>query len=120
MIFILLAIFFVLLLFFFSGIETGLVSLLKPRVQHAVKQNVRSAQILDFFIRNPGYMLATALIGTNISLVCSSNMMKQAFELFGFRSAEAMLGLACIWSVVLLGAEIVSKDWFRQQTKTPI
>jgi CBS domain containing-hemolysin-like protein len=54
---------------FFSGIETGLVSMRKSRVKLGVKHNNIQAKILNFFIERPGVMLATTLVGTNICVV---------------------------------------------------
>lgn len=100
---------------FFSGIEVGLVSLRKSRVKHGVKQKIRRAGILDFFIHNPGYMLATTLIGTNICVVCSSNAASRAALSFGYDSPAAMLVVTICLTFMLLVVEIVPKDWFRQQ-----
>ena len=100
---------------FFSGIETGLVSLRKSRVKHGVKQKILRASILDFFISHPDYMLATTLIGTNICIVCSSNSAKAAVESLGFKGTASILVLTGIMTVMLLFIEIVPKDWFRQQ-----
>jgi CBS domain containing-hemolysin-like protein len=115
MIFIFMTLFFMVLMAFFSGIETGLVSLRKSRVKHGVKQKILKASILDFFISHPGYMLATTLIGTNICIVCSSNSAKAAAESLGFKGTASILILTGIMTVLLLFIEIVPKDWFRQQ-----
>lgn len=100
---------------FFSGIEVGLVSLRKSRVKHGVKQKLRRAAILDFFIHHPGYMLATTLVGTNICVVCSSNTARKAALEFGFEGPGAMVAVTLIMTFMLLLVEIVPKDWFRQQ-----
>lgn len=100
---------------FFSGIEVGLVSLRKSRVKHGVKQNIRRAAILDFFIRHPGYMLATTLVGTNICVVCSSNTANLAAKEFGYQGSGAMIVVTAIMTLMLLFVEIIPKDWFRQQ-----
>lgn len=100
---------------FFSGIEVGLVSLRKSRVKHGVKQKIRRAGILDFFIRHPGYMLATTLIGTNICVVCSSNAATRAALSFGYNSPISMVVVTFCMTLMLLVVEIVPKDWFRQQ-----
>lgn len=115
MIYMVLGLVFILGQAFFSGIEIGLVSLPKPRVQHGVRQKIRRAFILDFFIKHPGYLLSTTLIGTNICVVCSSNMAKKTAASFGFESAEAMLTTTIVMTGILIMAEIIPKDWFRQQ-----
>lgn len=100
---------------FFSGIEVGMISLRKSRVKHGVKQQIRRAGILDFFIRHPDYMLATTLAGTNICVVCSSNTAYRAASSFGYDEAGATIIVTLIMTIMLLIAEIVPKDWFRQQ-----
>lgn len=115
MIYIFITLFFMLIMAFFSGIEVGLVSLRKSRVKHGVKQNIRRAGILDFFIHRPGYMLATTLVGTNICVVCSSNAANRAALSFGYNSPGALLVVTLCLTFLLLLVEIVPKDWFRQQ-----
>jgi magnesium and cobalt exporter, CNNM family len=115
MIYIIATVLLMLIMAFFSGIETGLVSLRKSRVKHGVKQKVRRAEILDFFIHHPGYMLATTLIGTNICVVCASNSARRAAFSFGFEGVSSMFVVTGCMTVMLLLVEIVPKDWFRQQ-----
>jgi len=99
---------------FFSGIETGLVSMRKSRVKLGVKQNNIQAKILNFFIERPGVMLATTLVGTNICVVCSANMVKEATLQFGYTKPWHILAATLIMTLFLLAAEIIPKDWFRQ------
>ena len=108
------ALIFILIQAFFSGIETGLVSMRKSRVKHGVKQNLRRAKILDFFIGNTGIMLATTLVGTNICVVCAATMTKLAASAFGFDTSLDMFYVTLLLTLLLLGAEIIPKDWFRQ------
>lgn len=115
MIDIILTLLFMIIMAFFSGIEVGLISLRKSRVKHGVKQKIRRANILDFFIRHPGYMLATTLVGTNICVVCSSNSAHQAALSFGYDGPWAMVVVTACLTFLLLLVEIVPKDWFRQQ-----
>ncbi|MBN1864623.1 MAG: DUF21 domain-containing protein [Victivallales bacterium] len=104
----------VMVMSFFSGMEIGLLSLRNTRVKHAVKQNICRAKILDFFISNPGLMLATTLIGTNICVVSSANSAILAANSFGYTGPGAMLFVACAMTLLLVFAEITAKDWFRQ------
>lgn len=110
-----LALIFMLIQGFFSGIETGLVSILKPRLRHALDNNVKGARILDFFLSHPGYMLSTTLIGTNICIAIASNMAKQGADSLGISSPAIMLAMTALMSTILLMLEIIPKDWFRQQ-----
>ncbi|HPN84610.1 MAG TPA: CNNM domain-containing protein [Victivallales bacterium] len=114
MIYLFLVFLFVIIQGFFSGMETGMVSQLKPRVKRGVSKGERGAKILLYFIEHPGVMLATTLMGTNICVVCSSSMAKRATVNFGFNSPQAFFITACIMSLILFNAEIIPKDWFRQ------
>ncbi len=99
---------------FFSGIETGLVSMRKSRIKLGVKQNLTQAKILNFFVERPGVMLATTLVGTNICLVCAANMVKQSVVQFGYDKPWHMLLATTVMTLFLLASEIIPKDWFRQ------
>jgi len=115
MIYLWLTLLFVLIQAFFSGIEVGLISLLKPRVRHGVKEKHCGAWILDFFMQHPGFLLSTTLIGTNICVVCSATMAKKSAEFLGYSSPSAILVTMSLMTLILLAAEIIPKDWFRQQ-----
>jgi CBS domain containing-hemolysin-like protein len=106
---------FILLQAFYSGIETGLISIQKPRVNLGVKQNQKGAKILDFFLSRPSVMLSTCLLGTNICVVCASVMAKKTVESFGFNSKTGYLCASLLMTLSLLAAEIIPKNWFRQQ-----
>ncbi|OGV58627.1 MAG: hypothetical protein A2X49_04985 [Lentisphaerae bacterium GWF2_52_8] len=107
-------VFFVMLNAFFSGIETGIISLCKPRVIHAIKQGKRDAIILDFFLRRPEAMLSTTLIGSNIAIVCASLSAKKFAEALGADGASGIFVMTLVLTILLLVMEIVPKDWFRQ------
>ncbi len=106
--------FFIIAQGFFSGIETGLISLQKPRVKYGVKKNLKSAKILDFFIQNKKNLLATTLFGVNLSVVCSSLCANYATKYFGFSTNISLIITSVVMSLLLLFFEIIPKDWFRQ------
>ncbi len=106
--------FFILLQAFFSGIETGLVSLRRPRVQNEVRKGEKKAMILEFFLERPSLMLSALLLGTNICTVCASLMAKKTATAMGFSDKTGLLVTSAILGIILLGAEIIPKDWFRQ------
>ncbi len=114
MIFLVGTLFFIMVQGVFAGMETGMVSLRRPRVEHAAKKGIPSAKILMFFIANPAIMIATTLIGVNIGVVCSSLMAKKFMESIGFGHGYGLLASTCVMSVALLSCEIIPKNWFRQ------
>ena len=108
------SLFFVLLQAFFSGIETGLVSSRRSRVEHGAKSGGWSARVLLFFVDHPEIMLSTTLVGTNICVVCAASMAGRAAEAFGYGTPGGMVVATVALTLVLLAAEIIPKDWFRQ------
>ena len=110
----LLLLFFILLQGIFSGMETGMISVRRPRVEHAVSQGSRSAKLILFFLNNPGIMISTTLLGVNISVVCASLAAKKFAEVIGFTSPASLVVMSSILSIMMLICEIVPKNWFRQ------
>src|SRR5437867_12347814 len=51
---------------FFSGMETGLISLNRVRLRHEVERKDRRALILNRFIENTEQLLGTTLAGTTL------------------------------------------------------
>lgn len=114
MIYVIATIVFIIAQAFFSGIETGLISIQKPRVQLGLKNDVRGARILNFFLNHPTLMLSTCLLGTNISVVCASVMAKKSATFLGYGTGTGFLATTAIMTLALLAAEIIPKNWFRQ------
>ena len=118
MMYLFLALFFICLQGFFAGMETGMVSILRPRAEHAAKNESGSsssgARMVLFFLTHPGIMIATTLLGVNICVVFASLMAKKFMEECGLHGNSGILISTCILSVVLLSCEIIPKNWFRQ------
>lgn len=69
---------------FFSGMETGLVSVLRPRAEHAAKNLPgQRYQRLMFFLNHSGIMISTTLLGVNLSVVLASLCFKKFIESCG-------------------------------------
>lgn len=109
-----LALLFICMQGFFAGMETGMVSVMRPRAEHAAKTGSRAAKLVVFFLHNPGIMISTALIGVNISVVMASLMTKKFMECLGLSGNLSLLLSSTILSIVLLACEIVPKNWFRE------
>lgn len=112
--FLIISIIFIMSQGFFAGMETGMVSVMRPRVEHAAKNGSYAASLMLFFVMKPGIMIATCLIGVNISVVMASLMMKKFVESLGFGSGVGLLITTAVLSVILLSCEILPKNWFRQ------
>lgn len=113
-VFLLLTLFFVACQGFFSGMETGMVSVLRPRAEHAARNGNRKAALLVYFLHRPGIMIATALIGVNISVVMASLMAKELFRSLNLNGNTAMTCGSMVLSILMLCFEIVPKNWFRE------
>lgn len=97
---------------FFSGMETGLVSMNRLRLQHLVRRKVPGAQILQRFVRNTDQLLGTTLVGTNICVTTSSTL-AVGLGLRAFGPAGSWLASAAITLLILIFAEYSSKAWFQ-------
>jgi putative hemolysin len=99
---------------FFSGMETGLISLNRVRLRHEVERKDRRALIISRFVENSEQLLGTTLAGTNLSnvlvAVASSAL---AVRLFGAGAAVDLTTTLISAALVLVIAEIVPKSLFR-------
>jgi CBS domain containing-hemolysin-like protein len=97
---------------FFSGMETGVISIRRLRLRHRLKQGDAAARLLAYFLEEPDRLLGTTLVGTNLCVVVSSvlwaNLIPDGWGIAG-RSAMT-LGLTVI---LLLFGEFIPKAWFQ-------
>jgi len=108
----LILLFFLALSLFFSGLETGLISLDQIALESSARRSRRDAALLRF-IRRPDRFLGTTLIGNNIAnaiLASLSTYFVAELSNFAFdpRYTALLLGL-----IVLVFGEIVPKALFR-------
>ena len=99
---------------FFSGIETGLISLNRLRLYHEVEHKNRRAIILSTFLENTEKLLGTTLAGANffnVMVAVASAML--AKRLLGDSFAVDFSTMLISSAVVLVVAEIVPKSLFR-------
>ncbi len=99
---------------YYSGIETGIVSVNRVRLRHRLKRKDRRARELQAFLEHPDRMLSTTLIGTNI---CNS-----AFTILGTNLIVAWIGhpglgnavaAASLLLIILVFGEYLPKAWFQ-------
>ena len=57
---------------FYSGMETGIISIRRLRLRHHAKEGNRDARILMRFLDHPDRLLGTTLVGTNLCVVMAS------------------------------------------------
>jgi len=96
---------------FFSGIETGVVSIHRLRLQHFVRQGSRRALILQGFLDDTDRLLGTTLAGTNLCIVITSVVgASLAYAILG-PWGEALSTALCAF-LLLVFAEYLPKAWF--------
>ena len=97
---------------FFAGIETGVISINRLRLQHLVRRQVPGAQIIRHFLTHSDLLLGTTLIGTNLLHVVSAVLAASiGHGLFGAPGAVAAGALLAI--VILVFCEYIPKAWFQ-------
>ncbi|MEI6083004.1 MAG: hemolysin family protein [Verrucomicrobiota bacterium] len=99
---------------FFSGVETGLISLNRVRLRHEVERRNRRAIIISSFVENTERLLGTTLAGANlcnVTVAVASSAL--AMRLFGDSFAVDLTTTLVSAAVVLVIGEIVPKLLFR-------
>jgi len=98
---------------FFAGIETGLISINRLRLQHLVRRKVRGAETLQKFLRSPDELFGTVLVGSNLVNTAATVLAIQ----LGVRAlgpvVGSWLGEVLIIIVLLAFCEYFSKAWFQ-------
>jgi CBS domain containing-hemolysin-like protein len=112
---------FVILSAYFSGMETGLISLDRYKLEQDARNDKRKMQILQF-LENPDRLFGTTLLGNNISVVIVSSLtillinklhnelhIEQDIEIYQHTGTLIMTG------IMLLFAEIIPKALYREE-----
>lgn len=100
---------------FFSGYETGLISINRVRLQHLVERQNRRAAVLASFVNRPDKLLGTTLIGNNIANVLVSVLATSLLaSVFGLGYQSELVAVVIVSCVVLIFGEIVPKTLFRR------
>lgn len=98
--------------FFFSGIETGLISINRLRLRHLVRRKVKGAMTIQQFLNNSDYLLGTTLVGNNIAntviSVVAASIGSRTFGTVGSVLASAFVTIA-----LLVFCEYFPKAWFQ-------
>lgn len=97
---------------FFSGIETGLISVNRLRLRHLVRRKVPGADTLDYFLRNPDALLGTTLVGTNIAHTVAA-VLAVSLGAHAFGARGALAADIAITLVLLVFCEYFPKAWFQ-------
>jgi len=97
---------------FFAGMETGIISINRLRLQHLVRRQVPGARTIRHFLTHSDLLLGTTLIGTNllhvVSAVLAASIGQQLFGGLGAALAGVVLVL-----IILVFCEYIPKAWFQ-------
>lgn len=117
----LIVLFFLCLSFLFSGLETGLISINRLRLEHAARSNKKYEHLLKF-LEQPDKFLGTTLIGNNIVNVIlasvSTYFMQGVAKQNGISSFDPRWTSLGVAIVVLIFGEIIPKAIFRDHADT--
>ncbi len=99
---------------FFSGIETGLISLNRVRLRHEVERKNRRAMILNMFLEDTERLLGTTLIGNNLAnVLVAVSATALAAHLIGGGYRVGLAATIVASAILLILGEIVPKTLFR-------
>lgn len=107
---------FIILSFFFSGCETGLISINKLSLEKKANTNSKTKYLLDF-VNNPDKVLGTTLIGTNISLVIVASVFTALVIKYRKLGLSEISSTLIISGILLIFAEIIPKTLFRDHSE---
>lgn len=96
---------------FFSGMETGVISINRVRLLHRARSGSKNASILEAFLREPDRLLGTTLVGCNIMGVIVSAL---ASEIAADTSGLIPPVISALGATLLLlvFGEFLPKAWF--------
>jgi len=101
---------------FFSGIETGLISFDRIKLENEAKKEDKKKQILNF-LEKPDRLFGTTLFGTNISIVIVSSVSVFLYHFLaekgGFKVSQHLWTLS-LTLLILIFAEIIPKALYRE------
>ena len=98
---------------FFSGAETGIISLNRLRLRSLADSKVKRALLLKGFLQNPEYFLSSTLVGTNLAVVIASAL-ATSWAVKYFAAQGALIATLILTPLMLIFSEIIPKTLFRQ------
>lgn len=97
---------------FFAGIETGIISIHRLRLQHYIRKGSKPARVLEIFTNDFDRLLGTTLIGTNLCVVMNSILAASMALQTGLPGAQATSSVT-ISIIVIIFCEYLPKAWFQ-------
>ena len=97
---------------FFSGIETGVISIHRVRLRHLVERSSRRARILQGFLNRPDRLLVTVLVGTNLCVVVCS-VVGASLATYALPEWGKAVSSIIVTIIFLIFSEYLPKAWFQ-------
>ena len=104
--------FFLVMSFFFSGLESGLISIDQIALEHSSRRSRRDASLLRF-IRMPDKFLGTTLISNNVANAILSSLSTLFVAQMEGSALDPRFTSLVVGTIVLIFGEIVPKAVFR-------
>ena len=99
---------------FFAGSEMAFLSCNKLKLKHRADQHDHAARIIHRYQREPKFFLTAVLIGTNLAHVTLTSLFTYLMNK-QFQITQEWLVTLILAPLVIIFAETVPKDWFRQK-----
>lgn len=97
---------------FFSGIETGIISINRLRLRHLVRHKIKGADIVQEFLEKPDHLLGTILVGSNIvNTVVTIVAVSVGTRLFGATGSWVTSVVVSLF--LLIFCDYLPKVWFQ-------
>jgi putative hemolysin len=96
---------------FFSGMETGMISINRLRLRHLVRRRVPGAALVQSFLDRPDELLGATLVGNNICHVAVSVTMVSLFTRWLGPAGPSVAGVFATLLLLVFG-EYLPKAWF--------
>jgi len=93
---------------FFSGAETGIVSLNRYKLRHLIKKNHRAAKLVDFLLSRPDRFFGIVLIGNNLANAATAAIAAIVVQRI-YGSTGAAIATFVMTLVTIIFAEIIPK-----------
>ena len=91
---------------FFSGAETGIVSLNRYKLRHLIKKNHRAAKLVDFLLSRPDRFFGIVLIGNNLANAATAAIAAIVVQRI-YGSTGAAIATFVMTLVTIIFAEII-------------
>jgi len=104
----------ILVMGFFAGLETGLLSANQLTLYSKAEKKLLFARAANFLLIKPSRLLSTTLIGTNVAMIAATVFLKGFFTDIGAPAWLAWVGSFGLSIILLIFSEILPKSFFRK------